>query len=189
MKLPISLAHPVWKHLGHCSRCTRKAFIAAVAMWVLLFVLFPVVIPMVRVTICALATALTALWSAHVVVYSLKTIKTLRNQAATDVDLGRRASLPSIGRIMGFAIAASLAPRLSTAFLSSPTIDGPQNTSRWKPIGVGQTAKPIRLAAGGCQPVSYGCNSCCDKNTSGNYFIRADCSTGCAMGCGSQKCY
>ena len=50
-----------------------------------------------------------------------------------------------------------------------------------------QVSSPIRLES--CQPVSYGCNSCCNNGISGNLFIREDCSRGCAMGCGSEPCH
>jgi hypothetical protein len=63
--------------------------------------------------------------------------------------------------------------------------DGVQKGKARNPAALAALAKP----ADSCQPVHYGCNSCCADGVSGNLFVRADCTQGCAKDCGSEPCH
>lgn len=76
----------------------------------------------------------------------------------------------------------------TSVVMSGAEVNSLVSATNWKPIGPFMTFKPTKTAEG-CQPVSYGCNSCCADGVSGNYFVRSDCSTGCAKGCGSEPCH
>jgi hypothetical protein len=99
--------------------------------------------------------------------------------------------------ILTFAHCKSQSPASSTPpdtqENGTPTPEADQWVSApdgWTATGSG--AEAMKAADGArppCQPVSYGCNSCCNSGISGNLFRRSDCSYGCAMGCGSQPCY
>jgi hypothetical protein len=171
----------VWTNLGHCSRCTRKAFLAAASGWVAAAIValwadWPQALAILEIT----SLGLTALWIAHLLAFAGKVSKAREGRTELLGDPSRRAFFPMFTKTLVFATVASTVPRL--AFSTNELDSGLTRT------GKATNASPIRTAQG-CQPVSYGCNSCCNNGISGNYFIRADCSTGCSMGCGSQPCY
>jgi hypothetical protein len=180
-KMLRSIPDMAWATIGHCSRCTRKAFLAAISSWATALVLaictnwtYALILAV------ALSIGLTALWMAHLLAFASKFT---HNVSVLQPDLfnsSRRAFFPIFAKTLAFATVASSVPRLALAIEAPPG---------WKPIGAGLNAKPIIRVQGRCQPVTYGCNSCCNNNISGNLYVNADCSSGCSMGCGSQQCY
>ena len=183
MRLTFSFLSFIWSHIGHCSQCTRRALLSAAGAWTALALAKACEWPAsVSELAGAAALALTVLWLAHIIAFSIKLRRLISAAPNAPVDEGRRALTPRLTALVALATAAAIAPRLASAKLSMPP------SLAWKPIGRAKGATPIRLAQNGCQPVSYGCNSCCNNGISGNYFIRSDCSTGCSMGCGNDKC-
>jgi hypothetical protein len=171
------------RHIGHCSLCTRKAFLSAGGFGLAFLTLKTFdQDSLVSDILLYMTWGSLFLWGLHLVVFSIKVNHVISCGDGHVLNAGRRRAVPRFATVFGLAAAASIAPGFARAALT-PASDG------WKRIGSAVDAEPLRLADGGCQPVSYGCNSCCNSGISGNYFIRSDCSTGCAGGCGSEQCH
>jgi hypothetical protein len=169
--------------LGHCSRCTRKAFLAAVSAWVTTAIALWAEWPQALAIAEVISVGLTALWITHLLAFAGKVSREGHEIRPELLNPSRRAFLPMFARTLAFAAVASTVPQL--AFAIKKLVSAPPG---WTRTGKAANPSPMRTAQG-CQPVSYGCNSCCNDGISGNYFIRSDCSTGCSMGCGNQPCY
>jgi hypothetical protein len=175
----------IWAHLGHCSLCTRKAFLTAVSAWAASAILaFGADWPHALTFAEAIAAGLTGLWIAHLLAFAGKASGRARNIRPELADPSRRAFLPVFAKTLAFAVVASTVPRLAFATVS-PGDD--RVAPRWTPMGEGIDAMPLRTARR-CFARTYNCGSCCRDGAPGVLFIRDDCVVGCAVGCTGDPC-
>ena len=109
-----------WDNLGNCSFCIRTAFRAAMAGWCLTVlvaalgwsaILSPGIISAVVPLAIVGAVALTALWTAHLVVRASKvTLAESPKIVQRQVAVSRRAMFPLFVRTLGAAAVMSAAP-------------------------------------------------------------------------------
>ena len=176
----------IWAHLGHCSLCTRKAFLVAAGAWAASAILaFTADWPQALAFAEAIAGGLTALWIAHLLAFAGKASGRAREIGPELANPSRRAFLSIFAKTLAFAVVASTVPRLALATANPSNDAAPQG---WTPIGKGKDAVPVRTAAG-CSPTSYACGSCCQGGVGGTLYIQSDCMMGCATtGCAGRPC-
>lgn len=111
-----TLGRYIWAKLGSCPRCTRTSFIYAIGSIAIAVAgsFFLPVIAMVSVAFCA--AALTMLWLAHIIVYSLKMMarRTQSAQLAQPV-ISRRKLFGALAQIAAASIVASAVPGIAYA--------------------------------------------------------------------------
>ena len=108
------VAEYLWANLGHCSLCTRKAFLSAAAAWIVTVVLSATLeqsvwLPMSE--ICA--GLLTALWLAHILAFAIKSSRS--RLVRENFNSERRAVFLVFAKIAAIAVLASAVPSLSYA--------------------------------------------------------------------------
>lgn len=103
----------VWAHLGHCSLCTRKAFLCAAAGWVLALLLGTAIgtQSLLFQVVTTFAATITTLWMMHVFAFATKLASGARRGDAFNP--GRRSAFSAFAGTAAIAIAGSIAPRLA----------------------------------------------------------------------------
>jgi hypothetical protein len=101
MRLFSLLQSIIWRHMGNCTACTAKAFLAASVAWLLS--IFATGEAWTVSTV--LAAALTTLWLTHVIVYAKKTVVSADSEATSVVLARRRALL--LAKAIGVAAVGS----------------------------------------------------------------------------------
>jgi hypothetical protein len=155
------LARYVWANLGRCPLCTRKAFLATLAAWIITIGASITVKPSIWLsisTICALL--LTMLWMAHIVAFSLKSSSASKFTTA-DFDPARREIFSIFAKTAVTAAFASALPTISYAQGRGQNCAGigkcpdgaPYCCS--KPCGFGRTAHAC-CAAANCTSIPQG---------------------------------
>lgn len=103
-KLGENVLHRHWSRLGRCPTCMRTAFQAAAATWLLsisIFLLDWAPLALLILSVFA-ATALTALWLAHIWVFSGRATRAAAFRAGGFPDLSRRRFLITFLRTLVF---------------------------------------------------------------------------------------
>jgi hypothetical protein len=113
---PTKIANWVWNNLGHCPRCTRTAFLTAIALWCVAcgLAVFSASAPVVLAAAAA-ALATTMLWLAHLLAFTKKTSGHVASKFEDNPDLSRRSLAPTFAKILGLAAIASIVPSLASA--------------------------------------------------------------------------
>jgi hypothetical protein len=116
-----SLKDILLSNLGHCTKCMRTSFVAAVAAWTL-FIAAYATAPSAIATLADLAAiSLSALWLAHIIVFAGKaTISTAASarddkRASRIPTLSRRELVPIFLRTLAFGAVITTAPRAITS--------------------------------------------------------------------------
>jgi len=150
------LAPFLWRHLGHCSSCIRKAFQAATCAWTAALLLLGLDWPRFLPAIVIIALGLTALWVAHLVAYAGKATLAEKSDSSAENDnayittSSRRDLLPLFARALAVAALTSAAPTLALA-------DGPCG-GQCGDIQCRPCFRPVYDGQGGCNCES--CHSC-----------------------------
>lgn len=112
------LAASLWKNLGYCSNCIRKAFLTAASAWGLaLLIALSDWSNLLPVAVFG-AVGLTMLWIAHLVGFARKVTVATVSGKVNMATPSRRAVLPLFARALAFAAFASAMSR--QAFADSP---------------------------------------------------------------------
>lgn len=113
-----NVGRKLWANLGHCHYCTRKSFVLAV-MSCVIAVACTYFLPretIVPATVCSVA--LTALWIAHVTVFSLKASKRPSDTLTPSTKLSRRKAFSVFAKVLAAAALSSALPRIAVASYS-----------------------------------------------------------------------
>ena len=108
----------VWKNLGECGRCIRKAFHVAAAAWVLTIILKVFDEFAFSQALLFVASALTLLWLAHMLVHARKvTIMAKKEDVASGGDdVSRRALFPLFAKTLFATVLLSATPSFAQSF-------------------------------------------------------------------------
>jgi hypothetical protein len=105
----------LWRNLGGCPYCIRKAFQAAVLAWGVAFALFAIGVgapPLVGAS--AVASGLSALWIAHILAFAAKKVsraaKVVRTDDYSSRSMSRRDLVPAFGKAILTITVVSTAP-------------------------------------------------------------------------------
>ena len=111
-----SLSDILLANLGHCAKCMRTSFAAAMAAW-MIFVAAYVIAPSAIVMPAELiALSLSALWISHILVFAWKAVKwapaaaKIDKRASENPSLSRRKFLPSFLRTLAIAAVMTASP-------------------------------------------------------------------------------
>lgn len=115
------------RQIGSCPFCTRKAFLAMAASWIVTAAIMTISdLPTLSLTSLVIAATLTALWASHLVAYANRiSTKTM----ADDVQryITRRNIIPLYAKILAAAAITSMIPKL--AFAGSCSTSCPNGSS------------------------------------------------------------
>jgi len=113
-----TLANYVWAQLGRCPYCMRMSFIYAIT-GIAIAAASSLFLPKIAVALIALcAVALTALWLAHIIVYSFKTLarhNRIRPNESHTPSISRRKMFGTFAKTLATAALATAVPHVVLA--------------------------------------------------------------------------
>jgi hypothetical protein len=171
-----SVADFVLANLGHCTVCMRKSFTVAAAAWALFVVAVLAAPEWIALLLAIAATLLSALWLAHLLVFSWKASASAGTAMQRDKPspvISRRELLPGFVRAFAFAVGSTALPAVFFAAQAQTPCD---SCSRYKGTGTCYTC--CSCQNGNCVA---GCKNSRDYNTciNGCSTTFGNCNTAC----------
>lgn len=105
---------------GHCSRCTRKSFIAAGLAWIVTILVALIAPHFWLLLAIGCSSGLTLLWFMHVTSFAARVSNYALHSSAVQNEPTRRMALKFFSRALAVAVISSTMPRLVLADNSCP---------------------------------------------------------------------
>lgn len=137
-------------NLGRCPKCMRQSFLAAFIAWTLAIAVWVIIgNDAITDTTLIIAICLTALWTAHLIAYAVRSAANSERLQGTGFEMkSRREIIPTFARALGAMALATVFPR-EGAFA--------QNCCDCSKCGSGQVCCKTANGCCGCFPAVVQC--------------------------------